>query len=168
MTSNKQFTEKMCSITFAAFFRYLFICSFFSNFHISFHFQFHQHDRGNLNMTFFTPRERYNRAYNLKIVTRALFREWGIKADISARDDIVINDKKVSDQAEENRRTERNLRYYNLNINGKSHPHRFYYNVACAQLKSVYFVWFCCCYYYNFFSVRDDAVDAATMNHLLL
>lgn len=54
------------------------------------------HDRGNLNMTFFTPRERYNRTYNLKIVTRALFREWGIKADISARDDIMLNDKKVS------------------------------------------------------------------------
>lgn len=54
------------------------------------------HDRGNLNMTFFTPRERYNRNYNLNIVTRSLFREWGIKADISARDDIIINDKKVS------------------------------------------------------------------------
>lgn len=53
------------------------------------------HDRGNLNMTFFTPRERYNRTYNLKIVTRALFREWGIKADISPRDDVVINNKKV-------------------------------------------------------------------------
>lgn len=57
------------------------------------------HDRGNLNMTFFTPRERYDRTYNLKIVTRALFREWGIKADISARDDIVINDKKISGTA---------------------------------------------------------------------
>lgn len=55
------------------------------------------HDRGNMNMTFFTPRERYNRNYNLNIVTRALFREWGIKADISTRDDIVINDKKVHD-----------------------------------------------------------------------
>lgn len=53
------------------------------------------HDRGNLNMTFFTPRERYNRNYNLNIVTRALFREWGIKANISARDDIVVGDKKV-------------------------------------------------------------------------
>lgn len=53
------------------------------------------HDRGNLNMTFFTPRERYNRTYNLNIVTRALFREWGIKADISPRDDIMINNKKV-------------------------------------------------------------------------
>lgn len=53
------------------------------------------HDRGNMNMTFFTPRKRYNRSYNLNIVTRALFREWGIKADISQRDDIIINDKKV-------------------------------------------------------------------------
>lgn len=53
------------------------------------------HDRGNMNLTFFTPRKRYNRNYNLNIVTRALFREWGIKADISPRDDIMINDKKV-------------------------------------------------------------------------
>lgn len=54
------------------------------------------HDRGNLNCTFFTPRERYNRKYNLNILTRALFREWAIKADINQRDDIVINEKKVS------------------------------------------------------------------------
>lgn len=53
------------------------------------------HDRGNMNMTFFTPRERYNRTYNLNIITRALFREWGIKADISKRDDIMLSDKKV-------------------------------------------------------------------------
>lgn len=54
------------------------------------------HDRGNLNCTFFTPRERYNRKYNLNILTRALFREWAIKAEINKRDDIIINDKKVS------------------------------------------------------------------------
>lgn len=54
------------------------------------------HDRGNLNCTFFTPRERYNRQYNLNILTRALFREWAIKTEINNRDDIVINDKKVS------------------------------------------------------------------------
>lgn len=53
------------------------------------------HDRGNLNCTFFTPRERYNRNYNLNILTRALFREWAIKAEINKRDDIVINGKKV-------------------------------------------------------------------------
>lgn len=52
------------------------------------------HDRGNLNCTFFTPRERYNRKYNLNIITRALFREWGVKADINKRDDIVVCDKK--------------------------------------------------------------------------
>lgn len=53
------------------------------------------HDRGNLNLTFFTPRDRYNRKYNLNIITRALFREWNIKADLNDRDDIVIAGKKV-------------------------------------------------------------------------
>lgn len=54
------------------------------------------HDRGNLNLTFFTPRERYNRNYNLNIVTRALFREWGIKAETSSNDYVLVNEKKVS------------------------------------------------------------------------
>jgi len=57
------------------------------------------HDRGNLNCTFFTPRERYNRKYNLNIVTRALFREWAVQAEINKRDDIVINEKKISGTA---------------------------------------------------------------------
>jgi len=57
------------------------------------------HDRGNLNCTFFTPRERYNRKYNLNILTRALFREWAIKSEINKRDDIVINGKKISGTA---------------------------------------------------------------------
>lgn len=55
------------------------------------------HDRGNLNCTFFTPREHYNRKYNLNLITRALYREWGIKADIrSPTDDILLQGKKVS------------------------------------------------------------------------
>lgn len=54
------------------------------------------HDRGNLNCTFFTARERYNRSYNLNIITRALFREYGINAQISERDDITLLGKKVS------------------------------------------------------------------------
>ncbi|XP_017838783.1 lipoyltransferase 1, mitochondrial [Drosophila busckii] len=57
------------------------------------------HDRGNLNCTFFTPRERYDRKYNLNIVTRALFREWAIKTEINERDDIVIKNKKISGTA---------------------------------------------------------------------
>lgn len=57
------------------------------------------HDRGNVNLTFFTPRERYNRYYNLNIITRALFREWEIKADISPRDDITLHGNKISGTA---------------------------------------------------------------------
>lgn len=57
------------------------------------------HDRGNINLTFFTPRERYNRNYNLNIITRALFREWEIKAEISVRDDITLYGNKISGTA---------------------------------------------------------------------
>lgn len=57
------------------------------------------HDRGNLNCTFFTPRERYNRNYNLNILTRALFREWAIKSEINERDDVIVNEKKLSGTA---------------------------------------------------------------------
>lgn len=53
------------------------------------------HDRGNLNCTFFTNRDRYNRSYNLNIITRALFREYAITTEISSRDDITLLGKKV-------------------------------------------------------------------------
>lgn len=72
------------------------------------------HDRGNMNLTFFTPRERYNRTYNLNIVTRALFREWGIKAEISKRDDIVIDDKKVSALTNKHRKNQNNNRLISI------------------------------------------------------
>lgn len=55
------------------------------------------HDRGNLNITFFTPRERYDRKYNLELITRALYRGFGIKTVINERQDIIVRDKyKVS------------------------------------------------------------------------
>ncbi|XP_033229345.1 lipoyltransferase 1, mitochondrial [Belonocnema kinseyi] len=58
------------------------------------------HDAGNLNMSFFTPRERYNRRYNLDIITRAIFREWGLKITVNKREDIVVqNEFKVSGTA---------------------------------------------------------------------
>ncbi|KAK0088493.1 hypothetical protein PV325_011794 [Microctonus aethiopoides] len=50
------------------------------------------HDAGNLNMSFFTPRERYNRRYNLEIIVRALYREYGLSCNINKREDIVVND----------------------------------------------------------------------------
>lgn len=49
------------------------------------------HDNGNLNLTFFTPREHYNRKNNLQLISRALIREWGLKTEISPREDIVIS-----------------------------------------------------------------------------
>ena len=55
------------------------------------------HDTGNLNLTFFTPRDRYNRKFNLEIITRALFRQWGLKSVINKKEDIVVqNEFKVS------------------------------------------------------------------------
>ena len=55
------------------------------------------HDAGNLNLSFFTPRERYNRRYNLDIIIRAIFREWGLKTTINKKEDIVVqNEFKVS------------------------------------------------------------------------
>lgn len=50
------------------------------------------HDNGNLNLSFFTPRARYDRKYNLHIITRALFREWRLKSIVNERDDIVVED----------------------------------------------------------------------------
>ncbi|XP_052862332.1 lipoyltransferase 1, mitochondrial isoform X1 [Anopheles cruzii] len=52
------------------------------------------HDPGNLNCTFFMPRARYDRKYNLNLVTRALYREYGISAELTDRDDIVLLGKK--------------------------------------------------------------------------
>ncbi|XP_011505938.1 PREDICTED: lipoyltransferase 1, mitochondrial-like [Ceratosolen solmsi marchali] len=58
------------------------------------------HDFGNLNLSFFTPRQRYNRRYNLDIITRALFREWGLKSTINKKQDIIVQDEfKISGTA---------------------------------------------------------------------
>lgn len=58
------------------------------------------HDSGNLNLSFFTPKERYNRRYNLDIITRGIFREWGLKTTVNKKDDIVVqNEFKISGTA---------------------------------------------------------------------
>lgn len=54
------------------------------------------HDNGNLNMTFFTPCDRYNLKYNLEIVARSLFRNYNLKIDISPRNDLTYSNYKVS------------------------------------------------------------------------
>jgi lipoyltransferase 1 len=57
------------------------------------------HDQGNLNMTFFTARNHYNRKYNLEVIKRALFREYGVKLEISSREDLTLRNCKVSGTA---------------------------------------------------------------------
>lgn len=53
------------------------------------------HDNGNLNMTFFTPKERYNLKHNLEIISRSLFRNYNLKLNISERNDLTFSDYKV-------------------------------------------------------------------------
>lgn len=49
------------------------------------------HDNGNLNLSFFTSRERYNRKQNLYMITKALLREWRLESLVNKREDIVVD-----------------------------------------------------------------------------
>lgn len=53
------------------------------------------HDMDNLNLSFFTPRDMYDRRHNLEIITNSVKKEWGFECEINSRDDIVYNEFKV-------------------------------------------------------------------------
>jgi len=58
------------------------------------------HDQGNLNATFFTARDRYNRRENLEVICKALQEDFNIQAEINPRDDIIAGgDYKISGTA---------------------------------------------------------------------
>ncbi|CAL4168847.1 unnamed protein product [Meganyctiphanes norvegica] len=58
------------------------------------------HDQGNLNATFFTARDRYNRRDNLEVICKALQEDFNIQAEINSRDDIIVGgDYKISGTA---------------------------------------------------------------------
>ncbi|XP_050440485.1 lipoyltransferase 1, mitochondrial isoform X2 [Adelges cooleyi] len=58
------------------------------------------HDSGNLNLSFFTHKEEYNRKNNLKLIVQTLKNEWSIVTEINKREDIVFNNKyKISGTA---------------------------------------------------------------------
>lgn len=58
------------------------------------------HDLGNLNMTFFTGREDYNRRANLQLVADTLIDTWGLNVSVNERDDLLLDDKhKISGTA---------------------------------------------------------------------
>ena len=49
------------------------------------------HDTGNLNITFFTNRSRYNRKKNLECIAKALSEGWNLDVGMSSRDDLVVD-----------------------------------------------------------------------------
>ncbi|KAK6619584.1 hypothetical protein RUM43_012341 [Polyplax serrata] len=57
------------------------------------------HDRGNINLSFFTPRERYNRKHNLRLIKQALKKEFNLDIEISDKDDLLLDNMKVSGTA---------------------------------------------------------------------
>lgn len=58
------------------------------------------HDEGNLNCTFFSARDRYNRKENLSVICQALQEDFGIQAEVNSRDDILVESQfKVSGSA---------------------------------------------------------------------
>ncbi|XP_070566260.1 lipoyl amidotransferase LIPT1, mitochondrial-like isoform X2 [Ptychodera flava] len=59
------------------------------------------HDLGNINITFFTPRKKYDRHLNLELIMRALKSHWPeVDVSLSPRDDLMLNkDYKISGSA---------------------------------------------------------------------
>ncbi|XP_065202510.1 lipoyl amidotransferase LIPT1, mitochondrial [Planococcus citri] len=57
------------------------------------------HDMDNLNLTFFTPRDLYDRRHNLEIITNSVKKEWSLDCEVNSRDDIVYEEFKISGTA---------------------------------------------------------------------
>ncbi|CAH1774957.1 unnamed protein product [Owenia fusiformis] len=49
------------------------------------------HDNGNLNCTFFTARNGYNRKRNLNLLVEAITKSWDIDLTVNERDDIILD-----------------------------------------------------------------------------
>ncbi|XP_071830499.1 lipoyl amidotransferase LIPT1, mitochondrial-like isoform X2 [Apostichopus japonicus] len=73
------------------------------------------HDRGNLNCSFFTSRERYNRQKNLKTIISGVKRRWPlVDLEATCRDDIMLNkDFKISGSAS---RLGRDIAYHHCTL----------------------------------------------------
>lgn len=53
-------------------------------------------DKGNLNITFFSSVDRYNRKQNLELLSRTLEREWSLHPELNKEEIVLENDNKVS------------------------------------------------------------------------
>ncbi|KAK9889308.1 hypothetical protein WA026_004589 [Henosepilachna vigintioctopunctata] len=54
-------------------------------------------DSGNLNMTFFTPRDNFYEKYNMEVISRALFRKYLLKTDITENNLWMRGNYKISE-----------------------------------------------------------------------
>ncbi|XP_066250906.1 lipoyl amidotransferase LIPT1, mitochondrial-like [Euwallacea similis] len=63
------------------------------------------HDLENLNLTFFTGRGQYCRKKNLEVIARALKGAFGVEAEINKREDLCIDNSKISGTASKLGRT---------------------------------------------------------------
>lgn len=57
------------------------------------------HDLGNINLTFLTSRQKYDRKVNLTFISDVLKKNYNIDAMLSVRQDLTIHDKKISGTA---------------------------------------------------------------------
>lgn len=57
------------------------------------------HDLGNINLTFFTSRQQYDRKVNLTFISDVLREHFDIDATLSPRQDLTVHDKKISGTA---------------------------------------------------------------------
>jgi len=51
------------------------------------------HDRGNVNLTFFTDRKHYDRKRNLCLISAALNSRWNLQVVVTSRDDLMLDNK---------------------------------------------------------------------------
>lgn len=63
------------------------------------------HDSGNLNLTFFTPFDHYNRKTNLEIISAAIYKRFGLDVEINSREDLTLRNYKISGTASKLART---------------------------------------------------------------
>ncbi|KAL1492718.1 hypothetical protein ABEB36_010933 [Hypothenemus hampei] len=72
------------------------------------------HDKGSLSMSFFSPRERHNSRYNMEIVARSVFREFGCEISVNPEEELVLrHNKPISSKAA---KLGRDNSYYNLSL----------------------------------------------------
>ncbi|KAF5274518.1 hypothetical protein FQA39_LY07130 [Lamprigera yunnana] len=62
-------------------------------------------DLGNLNATFFSPKNYYNHKCNMELIVRAVFRKYSIKLHVSSNEDLLLRNSKIGIRSKVSRST---------------------------------------------------------------